>query len=361
MTRAATAALLLALAGAAGCCGCATPPTRTVRNGAARDPGPAPALSAPALRALHIGDFGDGSCQQAAVAAGIRGAHGRAPFDLGFAAGDLVYECGPDTTLPGADACAFGPDGNAVAPGFAPPNDPAFTVHDRPLAFLGATPVYAALGNHDVGHSFVCGRATEVERAKACLNVAHRGPQWRMPGRHFAVDVGPARLIVVDSNVIVADYGGFTLDGEVAFVAAQAEGCDERTCFLVAHHPPVTAGAHRADASPPYRDRMARLLAAGRGRIRAYLAGHDHDLQHLRMPGGLDVFVSGASARGRWRSGLRNAVTGAELLFGSARWGFGVLEVSRDGWRYRFEDHLGAPLYCCTAIGAGRCEPAACR
>jgi hypothetical protein len=355
------AALLVALFGAGGCCGCASSPTLTVRNGAARDPGPPPALGPPAVRALHIGDFGDRSCQQAAVVGGIRAVHGRAPFDLGFSLGDLVYECGPDTSLPGGEACAFAGDGNTVAEGYTPPDDPSFAVHDGPLAFLGATPIHPALGNHDVAHAFRCGRAGPVERAKACLNVAHRGPQWLMPGRHYAVDAGPARFLVVDSNLLVADYGGFTLDAEVAFVAAEAEGCAERLCFLVGHHPPVSAGAHRGELDARRRERVDRLLAAGRGRIRAYLAGHDHDLQHLRAAGGLDVFVSGASARGRWRYRLEEAsAPGSGLLFGSARWGFGSLEVSRDGWRYRFHDHAGAALYCCTAAGRGPCEPTAC-
>jgi hypothetical protein len=106
---------------------------------------------------------------------------------------------------------------------------------------------------------------------------------------------------------------------------------------------------------------MARLLAAGRGRIRAYLAGHDHDLQHLRSPEGLDVFVSGNGSRGRPRERFEAvSVPGTMLLFGSVHWGHGVLEVCADGWRYRFEDERGAALYCCTAVGAGRCVPSAC-
>jgi hypothetical protein len=335
-----------------------------VRNGAALSPGAPPALAPPELRALHLGDFGDATRQQAAVASGIAAAHRRAPFDLGFAVGDLVYECGPDASRPAAAGCTFAPDGNAVSPTFTPPPDPAFDVHDRPLAFLGATPVYTVLGNHDVALGARCDRGRDpaaASRLKACLNVAHRGPQWVMPGRHYAVEAGPARFIVVDSNLVIGDYGGFTLEDEVAFVAARAEGCANRACFLVAHHPPVTAGFHRTDASPAYLERMARLLAAGRGRIRAYLCGHDHDLQHLRAPDGLDVFVSGAGARGRWRDDFEKPpVQGAELLFGTLRWGHGVLEVSADGWRYRFEDEQGRPLYCCTAVGTGACQPSAC-
>lgn len=359
--RGLAAAAFLALTGA-GCCSCAATPTFTVRSGDARAPGPAPALAPPAARALHLGDFGDGTCQQEAVAAGVAASHRRAPFDLGLAAGDLVYDCGPDAGAPGAEACSFGPDQNTLAPGFTPPPDPSFSVHDGPLGFLGATPVYTALGNHDVETRGRCGTGDEVvARTKACLAVAHHAPQWVMPGRHHLVDVGPARFLVVDSNLVVRDYGGFSLADEVAFVASQADGCLTRQCFLVGHHPPATAGEHQADATPAYLARMQRLLDAGQGRIRAYLAGHDHDLQHLRTPSGLDVFVSGAGSRGRWRELFSSTSAGASLLFASVRWGFGVVEVSADGWRYRFEGDEAEPLYCCTAVGAGRCEPSACK
>jgi hypothetical protein len=194
-----------------------------------------------------------------------------------------------------------------------------------------------------------------------------------MPARHYAVDAGPARFLVVDSNLLKGDYGGFTLDAEVAFVAAEAPrcradaceaepgGCEKPWCFLVGHHPPVTAGEHRTDATPDYLARTRRLLDAGRGRVRAGLAGHDHDLQHLRSPGGLDVFVSGNGARGRPSERFESpSVKGAELEFASVRWGYALLEVARAGWRYRFEGDDGTPLYCCAAAGGGRCEPAAC-
>jgi hypothetical protein len=181
-----------------------------------------------------------------------------------------------------------------------------------------------------------------------------------MPGRHYAVDVGPARLIVVDSNLVARDYGGFTLDDEVAFVAAESAGCGARACFLVGHHPPASAGAHRDDATPAGLARMQRLLDAGGGRIRAWLGGHDHDLQHLRTRSGLDVLVSGSTSRGRWRETFPAASAGATLLFASMRWGYGVLEVAPGGWRYRFEDERSEPVYCCAATGAGACAPTTC-
>jgi tartrate-resistant acid phosphatase type 5 len=360
------AAALVAAATAAGCRRCTTP-TFTVRSGAALDPRPAPELPTPAVRVLHVTDFGDRTCQQDAVAAAIARAHGHARFDAAIFPGDSVYPCGPDPTIPGASACAFGADSNTVAPGFAPPDDPSFARHEAPLAPLleaGALPVYLSLGNHDVatwGECHPLGDAAEVARLKACLEVAHASPVWTMPGRHYLVDLGPARLIVVDTNLLEGDYGGFSFDDEVAFVAEAAQGCADRTCFLVGHHPAVMAGAHADEVTPEYRDRVERLVGAGGGRIRAWLAGHDHDLQHLRTTTGLDVFVSGNGSRGRDYERFRNPSPGAQVLFGSVRWGYAILEVSDGAWRYRFEGDDGAPLYCCAAVAAGRCEPVACR
>jgi len=363
LRRAALAAAALALAGASACC-CGGSPTFTVRSAAARTPGVAPQLAGAPLRALHLADFGDGTCQQDAVARAVVAAHRRAPFDLALFPGDNVYDCGPDQAVPGADACRFAADGSTVAPGFAAPADPRFARHEGPLAPLAGLPVYLSLGNHDVASGGSCGGGdpAAVSRLKACLEVAHVSPLWTMPGRHYVVDRGPARFIVVDSNLVKGAYGGFGIDDEVAFVAGAAQGCVDRLCFLVGHHPPVTAGSHASDATPDYLARMDRLLQAGGGRIRAYLGGHDHDLQHLRTAAGLDVLISGNGARGRSSEKFAEvSAHGAELLFGSVRWGYGVLEVHAEGWRYRFEGDDGAPLYCCAAVGAGPCEPVSCR
>lgn len=70
--------------------------------------------------------------------------------------------------------------------------DPLFSalVH-RPLSPLllpdgGPLPVHLTLGNHDVGHARTCAallgeKAPAAARTKACLEVAHRGPNWSLP------------------------------------------------------------------------------------------------------------------------------------------------------------------------------------
>jgi len=368
-------ALALALAGVvlaalawAGAAAFASDPTFTVRRGAALAPGPAPAEVPGAVRVLHLADFGEATRQQAAVAARVTALHARAPFALALFPGDLVYPCGLDAARPGAEACTFAPDGVSVATPPAGPPDPAFErLHETPLAGLAAAPaarVFVALGNHDVATWGGCGTsgldAATAARRKACLAVAHASPRWTMPGRHYLLDEGPARFIVIDSNVVYRDEGGFTLDDEVAFVAAAAAGCDARACFLVGHHPPVAGGDHAADFTPEREARFARLLAAA-PRVRAWLAGHDHDLQHLRTAGGLDVLVSGNGATARPHERFDTVANGGTLLFGSVRPGVGTLTVHAAGWDYRFDDAGGQPLYCCAAAGAGPCAPTRCR
>jgi hypothetical protein len=321
------------------------------------------------LRALVLGDFGDETPQQEAVARAVRAAHARAPFDLAFSPGDNVYECGPDPRLAGADACHFAEDGNSVAPGFAPPTDPRFQRFDRhfpPLVHAGApVPVFLSLGNHDVAAQGGCAEgplAPDAQaRLKACLELAHGSATWRMPARHYVVDRGPARFIVLDSNLLLGDYGGFTLSDEVQFVRGAAAGCQGRPCFVVAHHPAVTAGQHRDEAGPAYRARLAQLEAAAGGGIAAWLCGHDHDLQHLRAAAGYDVLVSGNGSRGRPQERFEQvSVPGARLLFASTSWGYLTVEISARAWSARFESAEGVPLHCCQAAFPGRCEPVAC-
>jgi hypothetical protein len=94
--------------------------------------------------------------------------------------------------------------------------------------------------------------------------------------------------------------------------------------------------------------------------VAAWLAGHDHDLQHVRAARGYDVFVSGNGSR--WRKERFEAVSPpqARLLFASTAWGWAVLEVSAARWSVRFEDQDGRPLHCCRAEFPGPCQPVAC-
>jgi len=324
----------------------------------------------PLLRVLVFGDFGYSGRQQTAVARAMVDEHRARGFDFGLMLGDNLYPCGPDLDLLGARDCAFNADGNTVAPAYRPPGDPQFRelVHG-PLADLRLPngeplPIHAALGNHDVGYSASClGRSGKLAagdaRAKACLEVAHRGPGWSMPGRHFVVDTPVARFIVFDSNALAIDGYAFSFEGELAFLKEAIAGCGERRCFLASHHMSVTAGMHRPETlTERYTQRVREIEEAGR--IDAWLAGHDHDLQHALTAKGYDVFVSGSAAKTRVEQFGPEPAPGARLHFGSTAWGFAVLEVFPTGWSMRFLDEQRTPLHCCEANGPGPCAPVTC-
>jgi hypothetical protein len=225
--------------------------------------------------------------------------------------------------------------------------------------------VHGVLGNHDVAGGLACRQGgfgrVEIMRTRACLQVAQRSPVWRMPGRHYFVDQGPARFVVIDTNLLINDYGDLSIEDEIAFVREAARGAEGRRVFVMGHHPAATAGRHRDEFGPDYLERLRRILEAGGGKVSAWFAGHDHVLQHMKTPDGLDAFVSGNGSLARPDERFEKmAPPGSRLLFGSTAWGFAVLEVRRSGWSVSFETEGGKALHCCRAEGAGSCEPVAC-
>jgi hypothetical protein len=323
-----------------------------------------------ALRVLVFGDFGFQSIPQRLTAGAMRRATRERPFDLALEAGDNIYHCGPEPTRAGAETCRFEDDGVTVAPGAKPPDDPLFRVNEAPLAGLRGRdgtplPIFLALGNHDVGlGGGRCARAAlgEVEamRRRACLSVARRTPAWNMPARHYVLDRGPVRFVVLDTNVAVRDYGGFTLAEEIAFVREATAGCGaERLCFLVGHHPPAAAHGYGRRRPLPYAARMARLVAAAGGRARAFLAGHVHTLEHLSLDG-LEVFISGSTAMGSFGTFKTRTPARAQVRFATTAWGYAVLETDGRGYRVEFFDTTGAALHCCEAGPTGPCRPVSC-
>jgi hypothetical protein len=322
------------------------------------------------LRVLVFGDFGHRTTLQTLTARAIHRESAARPFDLALQVGDNLYMCGPDPLRPGAETCRFADDGVTVAPGAVPPDDPLFLVNEAPVTGLvarggGPLPMFLALGNHDVAATGGCavpGLSTEeTARRRACLSVARRTPTWTMPARHYVLDRGPIRFVVLDTNVVVGDYGGFTLDEELAFLREATAPCGaDRQCFLVGHHPPAVVHGHRRGRPSPHAARMARLVDAAGGRARAFFAGHIHALEHLSLRS-LEVFISGSTAMGAISHRFRYvSPPAAHARFATTAWGFAVLEADAAGYRVRFVDVHGESLHCCEAGKAGPCVPVDC-
>lgn len=329
------------------------------------------------VRVLVFGDWGAATFLQRLVADGLHRAVRDEPFDLAIQVGDNIYHCGPDAFRPGAETCAFAEDGRTLAPGALPPDDPLFLLNEAPLRGLrgrdgGPLPIYLTLGNHDVGLGRRCTPPGEdheaATRRRACLQVARSTDTWKIPARSWVLDRGPVRLVGIDTNVVVGDYGGFTLEDELAFLREALAPCRSsrpgadgagRQCFVLGHHPPAAVTGWRPRASPQ-RARMARVVEAIDGRARGFFAGHVHTLEHLTL-GDLEVFVSGSTAMGgywklRWVS-PGNAIP----RFATSQWGWAVLEAGARGYRVRFHAWSGEPLHCCEAGASGGCRAVSCR
>lgn len=95
---------------------------------------------------------------------------------------------------------------------------------------------------------------------------------------------------------------------------AVAAGGDCRIAFW--HRPRFSAGLVHGDAPD-----MAPLWNALRGRAKAVLSGHEHDLQRLRPRGGLTQYVAGAGGRARYQlaDGDPRLAWGSDDRYGALR------------------------------------------
>ena len=200
-------------------------------------------------------------------------------------------------------------------------------------------PWYVILGNHDYAGSTV---------PQLAYGKTH--PRWLMPSRYytqvFPVDAATRlECFFIDTCPFIREYQQkpeeFTeisaqdsaaqlqwLDGALA--ASQAEWK-----FVFGHHPIYSSGL--APGNQP--EMIVHLLPLlQKYKVQAYFAGHDHDLEHLKV-GDLDLIVSGAGSE------HRPVKTPATSPFSSATSGFALASVGPHETQVRFIDNAGQLLY----------------
>jgi tartrate-resistant acid phosphatase type 5 len=239
------------------------------------------------IRVLAFGDFGDGSVGQKEVAAAMLRYHRQTPFDFAVTLGDNFYSKGMES-----------------------PSDPRWKSWWDELYNPLGIEFYASLGNHDWGFP---------ESPAAEVLYASKSPSWRMPATYYTFTAGPVQFFALDTQALSLSQL-LWLDEELGKSTA-------RWKLVYAHHPVFSAGDHGDNA-----ELIARLLPVLRGRADVYLAGHDHDMQHLKPEGSLHFFVAGTGGK------LRPIERGPRSLFASSTRGFSVLEATNDRLTVRFMD-----------------------
>lgn len=199
---------------------------------------------------------------------------------------------------------------------------------------------YVVPGNHDYRGN--------VQAQIDYTNVSRR---WNMPARYFhrefTTDDGAlVRFVFTDTNPLNDDYYGESKYRDKVMgqdTTAQLRWIDSLLALpahwkiVVGHHPLYTGGK-RADVPNAIRQHLEPLL--DKHGVHAYLAGHEHDLQHIQPAGHpTHHWVSGAGSEVRPTGQLEST------RFARSVQGFLATFVTREALTFQFVDWEGQVIY----------------
>ena len=266
-----------------------------------------------------LGDWGRDTPEQHHVAAAMGRTAAAAQADFVLAIGDNFY-----------------------SDGVASVNDPLWQsvfegVYTHPALQV---PWYALLGNHDYRGN-----------PQAQIDYAARSKRWRMPARYYQVaDASLARadaeLFAIDTSPFVERYrandgmiGSNTRSQDTARQLAWLDHALSQSRakwkIVTGHHPIRSGGSGHGD-QPEIIAQVLPIL--NRHGVQAYIAGHDHDLQHIRRDG-IDMIQCGGGMEAR----PVQPVEGTRFCRAAA--GFGMVQIAGDLLSFDLRDERGASLY----------------
>jgi tartrate-resistant acid phosphatase type 5 len=174
-------------------------------------------------------------------------------------------------------------------------------------------PWFSILGNHDhLGNS-----NAQIEYSKA---TKPGSKYWIMPGEFYAVDITDAngkklKLINTDTETIK--------DADYTWISNQLADASAEFALVMNHYQMFSAGG-RGDTSDSKVKRLNTLLQ-GSPKAKAYICGHEHDMQFLRS-GNLDYFLMGGGGRGI-SFGDKSPGTAATINYYQRNYGYVVYDV----------------------------------
>jgi 3',5'-cyclic AMP phosphodiesterase CpdA len=132
-------------------------------------------------------------------------------------------------------------------------------------------PVHVLPGNHD---------------DRATMRAAFAIPGDGDAPVDYSVDLGPLRLVVVDSTIPGEDRGSFEA-GQLERLDAELAAAPERPAIVAMHHPPLTTAMADWDGvNLPAPERRALAQVIGRHpHVRAIVGGHLHRLSTSTLAG----------------------------------------------------------------------------
>jgi Icc protein len=152
--------------------------------------------------------------------------------------------------------------------------DPEQYAHLKTLLAPLEIPYYLLVGNHD-------------DRTALREAFSDR-PELRTGGDfvHYAVDVGPLRLIALDS-IVPGQSAGNLCDARLAWLETQLDAARDQPVIVALHHPPFKCGIGHMDdlrLDPHAAERLAALIARYQN-VERVICGHVHRPMFVRFGG----------------------------------------------------------------------------
>ncbi|HXN35451.1 MAG TPA: metallophosphoesterase [Opitutaceae bacterium] len=248
------------------------------------------------IRIVGMGDFGSGAQAQRDVAAAIVRMGKEEPFNFGVTFGDNFYETGMDS-----------PDDRRWRDWWENLYGP-----------LGIT-FYPSLGNHEW-----------YADDGAAAEITYRSPTWFFPAPYYTFTAGPVQFYAVDTTEIS--------EAEVLWLDRAIAGSKARWKVVYGHHPIFAPEKKKSGEYMKYM--QARLWPLLRGRVDAYLCGHQHAMAHMDARDGVHFFMSGGGG------GPLNAVSPktAGVVFAESTFGFLTLDADQATMAIAIFDSDGKPF-----------------
>jgi hypothetical protein len=245
------------------------------------------------VRVLAFGDYGDGGEPQKRVAAAMLRQHQVRPFDFAITLGDNFYPAGMDS-----------------------PSDARWDTWWSALYDPLKIHFYVSMGNHDWNQS---------NSPAAEILFSQRSPSWRLPSAYYTFHAGPVQFFALDTDIMS--------QAQLQWLASALDSSRAAWKVVYGHHPVYSAGQH-GDSAQKIRD----LLPVVKDRADVYIAGHDHDMQHLRPEGRVHFFVAGSGGK------IRPIQPGPRSLFARSANGFAVIDADERALTVSFvETDLSSP------------------
>lgn len=291
--------------------------------------GPATAPSSPvtpvknALHFLVIGDWGrNGQEGQAETSGRLAAAARKLDAEFVISTGDNFYPSGVASTRDPHWKTSF---------------EDVYTDHALQVEWN------VVLGNHDYrGNPQAEVDYTQVSR------------RWHLPARYYTrryeagEDSGvQVQFFFIDTSPMIDDYrqqpGKYAvadqdMAAQLRWLDAELGQSTARWKLVVGHHPVYTVGKRKKKAGGGVQAELEKALVPllEKHRVQAYLAGHEHDLQVIRRPGGtVHYLVSGAGSETR-PLGVPDAQDGRLFAVSSA--GFMAFALTPDTLRVELVD-----------------------